>query len=400
MSYQDIRIEDFNYTLPDVQVAKYPLPDRDECRLLVANEGHLSDHIFRDLPSLLPEKGLLVMNDTRVIRARLEFFRETGARIEVFCLEPSTPALYELSLSSREPVVWHCLVGNARKWREPTLSKLLPSGTCLVAERCEEGEVRFSWDSDRTFGEVLTEAGELPIPPYLHRETEESDLETYQTVYAEHEGSVAAPTAGLHFTDRVLGELQSRGLEVAKLTLHVGAGTFLHVKSETMGGHTMHKEMISVPVATLERLLLQVERGEPIIAVGTTTTRTLESLYYMGHQLLEGVAHPFEVPQWLPYTLTPRFSLEETLRALIEKLHGEGEQHLVGRTQLVILPSFEYKMVDYLITNFHQPMSTLLLLVAAFMGDPEWRRMYQHALDGGYRFLSYGDATLLHKKVR
>lgn len=393
--YQEVRIDAYDYPLPQERIAKYPLAERDQCLLLHDDGAEVSTHIFAELPELLPSDSLLVMNDTKVIRARLEFFRETGARIEIFCLEPSDPPLYETSLATYNSVTWHCLIGNARKWKEAQLTRQLPAGGQLTVERVGEHLVRFSWDIDATFGEILMQAGELPIPPYLQRDTEEGDLWDYQTVYAEHEGSVAAPTAGLHFTPKVFKSLEEKGVRQEKLTLHVGAGTFLPVKSETMAGHTMHKEVISVSLPTLQALLQQHISGQPIVAVGTTTTRTLESLYYMGHQLLAGEEKPFEVPQWLPYTLSPRYTLRESLEALVHYLVSRGEEAVVGRTQLLIQPGFEYRLVDHLITNFHQPKSTLLLLVAAFLGEERWRELYRYALERDFRFLSYGDAMLL-----
>lgn len=395
---RNIKIEDYTYNLPDDMIAKYPLQKRDDAKLLYYNGEETSTHIFSDMPKLLPENAVLVMNTTKVIRARLEFFRATGARIEVFCLEPYAPALYELSLATKGKVVWHCLVGQAKKWKEQYLERTLPEGGTLRVSRVVDGHlICFEWDSDITFGTLLEQLGELPIPPYLNRKTEESDLSDYQTVYAKQEGSVAAPTAGLHFTDELLNNLRDKGIETIPLTLHVGAGTFLPVKSDTMGGHEMHTEVIEVPLSSIESLRDSVMEGKPIVSVGTTSTRTLESLYYMGVQLLLGVEHAFSVTQWLPYQLQEEPTLLQSLEAIIARLKEGKAEKLFGQTQLMIAPGYRYKVVDYLVTNFHQPHSTLLLLVAAFIGE-EWRKVYDYALENNYRFLSYGDGSLLKKK--
>ena len=393
--FKSLSIADFDYPLSDDRIAKYPLKERDHSKLLHYKEGAISEARFYNLPDLLPEESLLVINDTRVIRARLVFHRATGSRIEVFCLDPEEPKLYELSLSSRHSCVWHCLVGNAKKWKEPLLSIALPDGETFSAERIdpERGLVRFSWTGEATFGEMLDRLGELPIPPYLNRQTEESDLTTYQTVYAVREGSVAAPTAGLHFTEEVLRKLTEKGIRIARLTLHVGAGTFLPVKGKTMGEHTMHSEVIRVTRDTLKELYLQKKAGKPIVAVGTTSTRTLESLYYMGGNILKGEDKPYHVEQWDPYG--DKFEGISTLQAL-EALQAE---EVLGSTQLLIEPGFQYRMVDKLITNFHQPHSTLLLLIAALVGD-DWRAIYDYALTHDFRFLSYGDSSLLEPRKR
>lgn len=396
---RDIKIEDYSYNLPDDKIAKYPLQKRDDAKLLYFNGIESSSYLFKDITSLLPADSVLVMNTTKVIRARLEFFRSTGARIEIFCLEPFEPALYELALASKGMVVWHCLIGQAKKWKEQYLTRALPDGSELRVSRLDDNNlVRFEWDSDITFGDLLEQLGELPIPPYLNRKTEESDLKDYQTIYAQQEGSVAAPTAGLHFTEELLDNIRAKGIQTIPVTLHVGAGTFLPVKSETMGGHQMHTEVIEVSLHSIKLLRESVEKGKAIISVGTTSTRTLESLYYMGIQILnQGKDIPFTVTQWQPYQVQDESSLLDALDAIITKMEEEREEKLFGQTQLMIAPGYRYKVVDYLITNFHQPHSTLLLLVAAFIGE-EWRSVYQYALDNNYRFLSYGDASLLKRK--
>ncbi|WP_297237318.1 S-adenosylmethionine:tRNA ribosyltransferase-isomerase [uncultured Porphyromonas sp.] len=396
--YKHIRISDYSYPLPEERIAKYPLAERDHSKLLhLSPDGTISEHHFYDLPGLLAPEDLMVMNDTRVINARVVFHRPTGARIEVFCLDPYEPKLYEESFASHHSVTWHCMIGNASKWKEDRLTRPISGGT-LSVERVGDGLVRFSWDTDGSFADILEEVGELPIPPYLNRDTEASDLVTYQTVYARIEGSVAAPTAGLHFTDRVLRELEERGVRQTRVTLHVGAGTFAPVKSSTMGGHEMHKEVIKVPLEALRTITEQKRAGRQIVSVGTTSTRTLESLYYMGINVLDGVDEPLHVSQWMPYERVYEVSVPEALDALIRYLEESGSPALIGDTQIIIEPGFEYRLVDKLITNFHQPVSTLMLLVAAFVGE-RWREIYRFALDHDFRFLSYGDSNLLEKPL-
>lgn len=403
MNPQEIRIEDYTYDLPAERIAKYPLAERDRAKMLYYADNNIKSYSFTDLPNLVPSNSVLVMNTTKVIRARLTFFRQTGARIEVFCLEPYAPALYELSLSAKHEVIWHCLVGQSRKWKEEYLCQLLADGTLLKVSRvngnCSGGNlIRFEWSNDMTFGELLEHLGELPIPPYLNRDTEESDLRDYQTVYAREEGSVAAPTAGLHFTEDLLSKLNEKGIDQIPITLHVGAGTFLPVKSATMGEHEMHTEVIEVRLSSLRSIYDSLLAKRPIVSVGTTSTRTLESLYYMGVQVIENVKDPLSVPQWIPYQTTSTATTEEAIKALIDYLEERGVDRLFGQTQLIIVPGYTYSLVDFLITNFHQPNSTLLLLVAAFVGD-DWHKIYDFALKNDYRFLSYGDGSLLKKKA-
>lgn len=397
---RNIRIEDYDYPLPPERIARYPLPQRDTSKLLHYNAGQIQTYSFCKLPTLLPHNALLISNNTKVIRARLQFYRATGGRIEVFCLNPVSPKLYEEALNATGQCVWHCLVGNAKKWalhEELTLPLPTANGATTLAakrsgKRTNTGEdITFKWGGDLTFGQVLETLGELPIPPYLNRDTEQQDLATYQTVYAEHEGSVAAPTAGLHFTPQVLQALSQQGIQQAHVTLHVGAGTFRPVKSETMGEHPMHQEVIAVPLSTLQQLH---KHNGPIVAVGTTSTRTLESLYYIGVHLLEGSPNPFHVGQWEPYDRTFAYTTQQALAAIINYLEQQGETLLVGATQIIIVPGFRYRLVEQLITNFHQPHSTLLLLIAAFVGE-SWRDIYNYALQHDYRFLSYGDSSLL-----
>ncbi len=405
---KDININDYSYVLPDERIAKFPLAVRDQSKLLVYRQGEISESTFCRLADFLPEKALMVFNNTKVIQARLHFRKATGALIEVFLLEPAEPADYEQMFQTTARCSWLCLVGNLKKWREGALSRTVTvKGQTLTLTATRRGDhgtsqwVDFEWDNSAVnFADLLDAAGELPIPPYLNRETQESDKTTYQTVYSKIKGSVAAPTAGLHFTPEVLADIDAHGVEREELTLHVGAGTFRPVKSQHLGDHAMHTEYIAVRRHTLERLV--AHRAEAI-AVGTTSVRTLESLYYMGLKLER---HPdlteeqLHVSQWEPYEAenganTDRpLSAQQTLENLIAWLDRNHRTTLHASTQIIIVPGYEYKIVKMLITNFHQPQSTLLLLVSAFVkGD--WRRIYDYALGHGFRFLSYGDSSLL-----
>lgn len=400
-----IRISEFNYPLPEERIAKFPLPVRDHSKLLVYRQGEVSEDRFASLPSYLPAGSLMIFNNTKVIQARLHFRKETGALIEVFCLEPAAPNDYALNFQQTGHTAWYCLIGNLKKWKEGTLRRELAVKGKTVTLSAERGachgtshRVDFRWDNPEvTFADILELFGELPIPPYLNRETQESDKETYQTVYSKIKGSVAAPTAGLHFTPDVLERLRRKGIETEELTLHVGAGTFKPVKSEEIEGHEMHTEYISVSRATIERL---IAHGGHAIAVGTTSVRTLESLYHIGLTLLR---HPgateeeLHVRQWQPYEpdreaeATPAV---EALQAIIRHLDLHGMETLHTSTQIIIAPGYKYRIVQAMVTNFHQPQSTLLLLVSAFVkGD--WRKIYDYALSHGFRFLSYGDSSLL-----
>ena len=399
---RDIRIEEFNYPLPDERIAKFPLSQRDRSKLLLYRSGSVSESEFFHLPDLLPENSLLVFNNTKVIQARLHFRKETGALIEIFCLEPLSPNDYLLSFQSNRECVWACMVGNLKKWKSGTLSRTViieGKSVTLNADRLNaygnSFEIRFSWDNPQiSFAALLDAVGELPIPPYLNRETEESDKETYQTVYAKVEGSVAAPTAGLHFTPEVLSELKNSGVPLLELTLHVGAGTFKPVKSETIEGHEMHTEFISVDISLIEQLARTTRK---IIAVGTTSVRTLESLYYIGRTL---EYHPeispeeLHVTQWRPYDSEIEIEPKKALENIVEYLHKHCSNRLVTSTQIIIAPGYTFKIVQGIITNFHQPKSTLLLLVSAFV-DGHWREIYDYALANNFRFLSYGDSSLL-----
>lgn len=409
-SPKDIRIADFSYELPDERIAKYPLAERDASKLLIYNHGSISHRHFRDVSELLPEGSLMVMNNTRVIQARMHFRKETGALIEVFCLEPARPNDYVLMFQQTAACTWHCLVGNSKKWKSGVLSRTITvegREVVLTAERsldtdlaAKAGEqlIRFSWtDTSITWAQVIDACGELPIPPYLNRKTEESDLRTYQTVYSKVKGSVAAPTAGLHFTPAVLNAIDQRGIERAELTLHVGAGTFKPVKSERIEGHEMHSEWIYVPRTVIEALL---RHHCECTAVGTTSVRTLESLYYIGKKILANpdiTEDQLPVAQWEPYEGVSGEDVksEDCLSAILQWLDRNGISALHTATQIIIAPGYRYHIVRRMITNFHQPQSTLLLLVSAFVGDDHWRDIYRYALDHDFRFLSYGDSSLL-----
>lgn len=477
---RNIQISDYNYNLPDERIAKYPLPQRNQSKLLVWKGGQIEQKHFCDLPDMIPAHSMIVFNNTKVIQARLHFHKATGGLVEVFCLEPEAPKDYQQNFASEHECVWTCLVGNSKKWKEGSLSLAvtLKDGrqTTLYCERAGElgpsQKIRFYWDNPNlnpnpnllrangsrdmskaslsnpndnmgevsrsdgeglSFAQILDAIGELPIPPYLNRETEEKDKETYQTVYSRIKGSVAAPTAGLHYTEQELNALTSKGVSLQYLTLHVGAGTFKPVKSETIEGHDMHTEFISVPRSVIQSLLDfknangnhnlnpnvnpnlnkslpsdggQGEgRGGLLIATGTTSIRTLESLYYIGEKLKQNPdAHSEDlvVHQWEPYDVEHTMSLAESLQYILDYLDAHHQDNLVTATQILIAPGFQYRVVDAIVTNFHMPQSTLLLLVSAFVdGDslegPNWHRIYQYAMDNDFRFLSYGDSSILFK---
>ena len=397
-----IKISEFNYPLPDERIAKFPLSNRDESKLLVYRQGEVSEDRFTSLPSYLEPGEMMVFNNTKVIQARLHFRKETGALIEVFCLEPIQPNDYVLSFQQTQRCSWLCMVGNLKKWKEGTLQREVEVKGRTITLSATRGECRgtshwidFEWnDNALTFADVLDAVGELPIPPYLNRDTQESDKKTYQTVYSKIKGSVAAPTAGLHFTERVLQTLDERGIDREELTLHVGAGTFKPVKSEEIEGHEMHTEYISVNKRTIEKL---IAHGGKTIAVGTTSVRTLESLYYIGiliHQHPEANQEELHVKQWMPYEPHPALTPVESLQTILDYLNRHIMEALHTSTQIIIAPGYEYKIVKKIVTNFHQPQSTLLLLVSAFVkGD--WKKIYDYALSHDFRFLSYGDSSLL-----
>ena len=395
-------IADYNYNLPDERIAKYPLAERDQSKLLVYRDGQVSEDRFFHVGDYIAPHSLLIYNNTRVIQARLEFHKPTGARIEVFCLEPLAPHDYQLSLGSTTGCTWKCMVGNVKKWHDEALELKIKNEKLKITLRAYKEQVlgntfavRFEWNEENvSFAEILDAAGELPIPPYLNRKTEESDKRTYQTVYSRIKGSVAAPTAGLHFTKQVLEDLQQRGIETDEVTLHVGAGTFLPVKTADANEHTMHTEIIAVPRSTIAHI--QAQLGH-IVAVGTTSMRTLESLYFIGCQLAESQKSKVEsihVGQFEPYEKAFMLSEYDALQAILEFLDATGQTTLHAETQIMIKPGYKFHIVDQLITNFHQPQSTLLLLVSAFV-DGDWKTIYDYALSHDFRFLSYGDSSIL-----
>lgn len=398
----EIRIEDYNYTLPDERIAKYPLSERDASKLLVYKDGMPSSSRFTDIVSFLPEGAMMVFNDTKVVPARLHFQRATGAHIEIFCLEPVMPEEYVTMFEVADRCRWKCIVGNVKRWKSDTLYLYNPDSDATVSEMNlradlvertgETSVIEFTWDNGAPFSKVLEICGSVPIPPYLNRDTEDVDLERYQTLYARYRGSVAAPTAGLHFTEKVLESIRNKGIDIETVCLHVGAGTFLPVKSSLVSEHTMHREPFVVTRAFLKKLL---ERKGRLVAVGTTSVRTLESLYYAGVKCLENGV-PGDVCQWEPYEREYKWSFEESVRALITYLEENGLQSIQLGTSIIIVPGYEFKVVDILVTNFHQPQSTLLLLISAFVGG-NWKAIYDHALGDGFRFLSYGDSSILFR---
>lgn len=409
-SVRHIRIAEFNYPLPDERIAKFPLKERDSSKLLVYNHGQVSDDVFTSLPSYLPEGALMVFNNTRVIQARLHFRKPAtggpksrGALIEVFLLEPACPSDYQIMFTQTERCSWYCMIGNLKRWKDdtPCLSLQIEADGRMITLNARRGpqhgngyRVDFDWDGGVSFAQLLESAGEIPIPPYLNRESQESDKTTYQTVYSKIKGSVAAPTAGLHFTDRVLKDIDAHGIEREEVTLHVGAGTFRPVKSEEISGHEMHTEFISVRRSTIEAL---IRHDGQAIAVGTTSVRTLESLYYIGVYLSthpDSTPEDMQVEQWTPYDTDPDMDTVQALGHIVSYLDAHGLDALKTSTRIIIAPGYNYHVVRMMVTNFHQPQSTLLLLVSAFVkGD--WRKIYDYALSHDFRFLSYGDSSLL-----
>ena len=400
-----IHISDYQYPLPDERIAKFPIAQRDHSKLLVYRHGEVGEDVFYHLPDYLPKGSLMVFNNTKVIQARMHFRKSTGALIEVFLLEPAEPSDYELMFQTSGHCAWYCLVGNLKKWKEGTLTRecIINNAQCIISAtrgpiHGTSHRIDFEWTGGVSFAEVIDAMGELPIPPYLNRETQESDKTTYQTVYSKIKGSVAAPTAGLHFTEQVLQAIDAAGIDREELTLHVGAGTFKPVKSEEIEGHEMHTEFISVRRATIQKL---IDHDASAIAVGTTSVRTLESLYYMGLKVMQNPdlsEDQLHVAQWEPYEIVNSekriVNSVEALKALATWMDAKELEVLHSSTQIIIAPGYDYHIVKMLVTNFHQPQSTLLLLVSAFVkGD--WRKIYDYALAHDFRFLSYGDSSLL-----
>lgn len=408
MDPKNLRIRDFSYELPESRIAKYPLAERDSSRLLVYQRGRITEDTYRGISSYLPEKSLLVLNDTRVVEARILFKKLTGATIEIFCLEPDKQYHdITLAMMQRGTVWWDCLIGGASKWKKgQILHKTIPfeDGVIEVQAKYIQKKnqsfiIEFSWDpSELTFLELLHHAGLIPLPPYIKRETESLDSERYQTIYARQDGSVAAPTAGLHFTPATFQSLEEKGIIREYITLHVGAGTFQPVKSDTIGLHNMHSEYIEISISTIEKLMLHLDQS--IISVGTTSLRALESLYWLGCKVLDnpGIDEEFlVVNQWDPYEINAeQIPVKVSLQAIHAWMKKNKMWKLFSRTQLLIAPGYRFRIVNGLVTNFHQPQSTLLLLVSAFIGE-DWKKIYQYALDKDFRFLSYGDGCLLFR---
>lgn len=403
--YKQISIEDFTYNLPHERIARYPLEKRDDSSLLVYRQGTIRKDNFYNIAGKLPADSLVVFNNTRVVQARLLFQKETGARIEVFILEPHGPVKdIQQAFQQKNQSSWFCLVGNAKKWKEGELPLHTSQGMCLKArkgEKLRDGYIiHFSWDNaDLSFAEILEDAGKTPLPPYIDRQAEEDDKQRYQTIFARYEGSVAAPTAALHFSDGVMQSLAARNIVPAYLTLHVGAGTFKPVSAKSMGDHHMHKEQIVVHRDAITALRDYCNKN--IICVGTTSLRTMESLYWLGVKMQQGYEpgeEGFSIHQWEPYehVSSQLPSPEEALDTILRHMDSHGLTGLHGETSLIIVPGYRIRMAHVLITNFHQPGSTLLLLVAAFIGN-DWRKVYDFALENDFRFLSYGDSCLLFR---
>ena len=399
---QDIKINEYNYPLTDDKVAKFPIQQRDKSKLLIYKNGNIEESVFNTLPQHIPAGSLMIVNNTKVIQARLRFNKSTGAQIEIFCLEPVDPKDYNIVFQSTDQTTWLCMIGNLKKWKEGSLSKEIEINNekvTLSAEKLETigntHKVKFTWDNNKyNFADILEAIGELPIPPYLHRNTEESDKKTYQTVYSKIKGSVAAPTAGLHFTPEVFSELNDKNISCGELTLHVGAGTFQPVKSELIAQHTMHTELIQVEKSLIQKIL---NHKDLLIAVGTTSVRTLESLYFIGATLEsnpEATTEELAVTQWQPYNQEYTISRDKALQNIIDYLDKSKSERLITSTQIMIAPGYNFKIVKGIVTNFHQPQSTLLLLISAFLNG-DWKRVYDYALNNDFRFLSYGDSSLL-----
>ncbi len=394
---KNISIKDFDYELPDNKIAKYPLKERDTSKLLIYKDNKIQQDSFKNISEYLPGNSLLVYNNTKVIYARLHFKKVTGANIEIFCLEPHHPKEYNLVFQQTKSCTWKCIVGNLKKWKQGILEKEITVDNkkiSLKAERLQNTDellINFSWDKDVSFGSVLEANGEIPIPPYLNRESEENDKETYQTIYSKYKGSVAAPTAGLHFTNNVFEKLKTKNIKTDNVTLHVGAGTFKPVKSEKIGQHEMHFEHFTVNKSLI--LNLQKYTGKTF-PVGTTTVRTIESLYYIAYKIKHNIPDYFTINQWDAYSFQQDLTSGDALNILIDYMQKNNLDHIEAKTQIMITPSYSFKFINGLITNFHQPKSTLLLLISAVVGN-NWKAIYKYALENDFRFLSYGDSSLL-----
>ena len=411
MHPENIFIKDYTYELTEERIAKYPLPQRDESKLLIYKNGKIEENNYYNLDKYIPSNSLLVFNNTKVVEARLIFQKSSGSVIELFCLEPAEeyPDI-TTAMMQKKKVLWKCLVGGAKKWKDESLIKMIKmiesdsKEVELVAKKIkkltDDFLIEFSWnDASLSFAEILHHTGSVPLPPYLHREAEETDKERYQTIYAKHEGSVAAPTAGLHFTERLFQKLEKKNIQRDFVTLHVGAGTFKPVKTETISEHEMHAEFFEVQKIFIENLLYHLDKN--IIVVGTTSLRTIESLYWLGVKTIlhpNITSHDLQLQQWEVYNIDASdISTEQALQSLLQWMNKNQTEVLVTKTQIIIVPGYELKIVNGLITNFHQPQSTLLLLVASIVGD-YWKKIYSYALENNFRFLSYGDGSLIWKK--
>ncbi len=397
---KNIRIEDYSYNLPQERIAKYPEKQRDNSKLLIYDKGHISETSFKNIPGLLSENELIIFNNTKVIQARLEFYKDTGAKIEIFCLEPHIPADYSLVFEAKKKCTWKCLVGNLKKWKTGKIFHEINFNGNKITVNAEKSEkqtdnsilINFSWNTGKiSFGEILEKAGNTPIPPYLNRKSEEIDKKSYQTVYSEYKGSVAAPTAGLHFTENIINEIQKKGCSTDFVTLHVGAGTFRPVKSKIISDHSMHTEHFTVSLETIRNLK---KHAGKIIAVGTTSVRTLESIYHLGNKFFNKDFKP-EISQWECYENPTKISFETALNEIEKYIDKQENKILEAKTKIMIAPGYKFRVVNKIITNFHQPQSTLLLLISAFVGNENWRKIYDYALKNNFRFLSYGDSSIL-----
>jgi S-adenosylmethionine:tRNA ribosyltransferase-isomerase len=396
--YKNIEISEFDYNLPDEKIAKYPLKIRHNSKLLIYKNETISESIFNEIGSALPKDSLLIYNNTKVIQARLHFKKQTGAKIEIFCLEPIIPSDYSIMFQSTNECFWECIVGNQKKWKEGILRiniQIDEKNVELCAEKLNSGAnptIKFSWNNNVEFGQILDKIGNIPIPPYLNRESEENDKKTYQTIYSKHDGSVAAPTAGLHFTEKVMGNLKNIGISFDKVTLHVGAGTFKPVKSKIIGEHEMHFEHFIISKSLIENI---IKNFGNIVAVGTTSVRTLESLYYIAIKIYnKEYADEFTINQWEAYEGNKELDIIEALNIILNYLNVQNKNILHAKTQIMIVPGYKFKIINAIITNFHQPKSTLLLLISAITGE-KWKDIYKYALNNNFRFLSYGDSSLI-----
>ena len=404
MNPKNLSINDFQYNLPDERVAKYPLPERDASKLLVYKNGVIRESQYKHLAAEIPENSLLIFNNTKVVEARILFQKSSGSTIEIFCLEPDEKySDITNAMLQKGSVLWKCLVGGAKKWKEDLITKIIDKTLFLNAKKVKKYSdyflIEFSWDDvSLSFAEVLHIVGKIPLPPYLNRDVEEKDKATYQTIYAKHDGSVAAPTAGLHFTENVLHLLQENHIETDYLTLHVGAGTFKPVKAETMEEHEMHSEFIDISIELIQKIISKLD--DTIIAVGTTSLRTLESLYWLGvkaSQLSTANNLQLTIEQWDCYELPQNIEAKKALETLVLWMQEKGLKRILTKTQIIIAPGYKLKIAKAIITNFHQPKSTLLLLVSAVIGE-DWEKVYTYALENDFRFLSYGDGSLLWSK--